>query len=359
MLSRINDEYRAKVMPFCRQALTDRFPFALGSPADVSLGDMARLFAAGGLFDQFAEQQLAPFVDMAKRPWQWLQPIGSSNGRSRRSSWPGGCATACSPAVPVPRAGFTLKPAGLDAGSGKVVLDLDGQQVTYAHGPIQPTHFDWPGPSGSRLVRLTFVPVGGGTPAIVTKEGPLGLVSPAARGGPERRRVSPTASASPSVSGRTAPASICWRTASTTRSISTCSSGSAARAGSSHGRGHPRQAAHQRRFRAPRGCRPSWPSRSTPGWRRRWPRSRDALGEGWLETYLTAPVWRFALAAGCCGPAAAGIWLPSVDRVGRYYPLRAGVPARGAPPPATLPWAAQRVVRSASKNWPWPRWGTS
>ena len=50
--------------------------------------------------------------------------------------------------------------------------DLDGQQVSYAHGPIQPTHFDWPGPNGSRLVRLTFVPVGGGTPAIVTKEGP-------------------------------------------------------------------------------------------------------------------------------------------------------------------------------------------
>ena len=41
--------------------------------------------------------------------------------------------------------------------------------------------------------------------------------------------------------------------------------------------------------------------------------SREALGDGWLDAYLTAPVWRFALAAGSCGPtAAAGIWLPSV-----------------------------------------------
>jgi type VI secretion system protein ImpL len=160
------------VMPFCRQALDGRFPFDLGAAADVSLGDMARLFAAGGLFDQFAEQQLAPFVDMAKRPWQWLQPIGSGSGalvpfelarRLRDGLFAGGA---------VARAGFTLEPAGLDAGSGKVVLDLDGQQVTYAHGPIQPTHFDWPGPGGSRMVRLTFVPVGGGTPSIVTKEGP-------------------------------------------------------------------------------------------------------------------------------------------------------------------------------------------
>ena len=68
--------------------------------------------------------------------------------------------------------------------------------------------------------------------------------------------------------------------------------------------------------------------------------SRDALGEGWLETYLTAPVWRFALAAGCCGPAAAGIWLPSVDKVGRYFPCLLVMALDGAPPPTALPWAA-------------------
>ena len=68
--------------------------------------------------------------------------------------------------------------------------------------------------------------------------------------------------------------------------------------------------------------------------------SRDQLGEAWLETYLTAPVWRFALAAGCCGPAAAGIWLPSVDRVGRYFPCLLVAELAGAPPPSALPWAA-------------------
>ena len=30
--------------------------------------------------------------------------------------------------------------------------------------------------------------------------------------------------------------------------------------------------------------------------------SRETLGAGWLDAYLTAPVWRFALAAGICGP---------------------------------------------------------
>jgi type VI secretion system protein ImpM len=65
--------------------------------------------------------------------------------------------------------------------------------------------------------------------------------------------------------------------------------------------------------------------------------SRDALGEGWLAAFLEAPVWRFALAAGACGAhAAAGVWLPSVDRVGRYFPLVLVAALDGAPPPSAL-----------------------
>jgi type VI secretion system protein ImpM len=52
-------------------------------------------------------------------------------------------------------------------------------------------------------------------------------------------------------------------------------------------------------------------------------RSRSELGEeAWLEVFLTSPLWRFALASGVVGgPVWAGILLPSVDRVGRYFPL--------------------------------------
>jgi type VI secretion system protein ImpM len=50
--------------------------------------------------------------------------------------------------------------------------------------------------------------------------------------------------------------------------------------------------------------------------------SRDALADRWLDVYLTSPVWRFVCAAGACGPApVAGVMVPSVDRVGRYFPL--------------------------------------
>nr|WP_294501607.1 type VI secretion system-associated protein TagF [uncultured Rhodopila sp.] len=50
--------------------------------------------------------------------------------------------------------------------------------------------------------------------------------------------------------------------------------------------------------------------------------SRALLGDAWLEAWLVAPVWRFRLPAGACGPdAALGLVLPSIDRVGRAWPL--------------------------------------
>jgi type VI secretion system protein ImpM len=50
--------------------------------------------------------------------------------------------------------------------------------------------------------------------------------------------------------------------------------------------------------------------------------SRRQLRDRWLEAYLTSPVWRFVLTEGLCGrDAYAGLLLPSVDRVGRYFPL--------------------------------------
>ena len=50
--------------------------------------------------------------------------------------------------------------------------------------------------------------------------------------------------------------------------------------------------------------------------------SRDKLGGDWLDAYLNAPIWRFALSAGICGDAVvAGVLMPSVDKVGRHFPL--------------------------------------
>lgn len=54
---------------------------------------------------------------------------------------------------------------------------------------------------------------------------------------------------------------------------------------------------------------------------------RLRLGAAWPERYLHAPLWRFVLAPGVCGQSGmAGVLLPSLDRVGRHFPLTLAAP---------------------------------
>jgi len=55
-------------------------------------------------------------------------------------------------------------------------------------------------------------------------------------------------------------------------------------------------------------------------------RSQDEWQAAWLE----APVWRFMLPPGlCCRSGMLGLWLPSVDKAGRYSPLTIAAAAPG------------------------------
>ena len=47
---------------------------------------------------------------------------------------------------------------------------------------------------------------------------------------------------------------------------------------------------------------------------------REKDPDGWMSFYLNCPAWSFVLSAGTCGEqAVAGVTIPSVDRVGRYF----------------------------------------
>jgi len=50
--------------------------------------------------------------------------------------------------------------------------------------------------------------------------------------------------------------------------------------------------------------------------------SKADLGKEWLDSYLTSPIWRFVTHRGVLGEYPwCGLFMPSVDRVGRYFPL--------------------------------------
>lgn len=74
---------------------------------------------------------------------------------------------------------------------------------------------------------------------------------------------------------------------------------------------------------------------------------RETTGEAWLDAYLASPVWRFVLMPEVLGgQAMAGVLMPSVDRVGRYFPLTLAtplpaLPGAGAELDALLNWLHQ------------------
>lgn len=73
--------------------------------------------------------------------------------------------------------------------------------------------------------------------------------------------------------------------------------------------------------------------------------SRERLGGRWRDTYLSMPIWRFVLSPGMLTPNAwAGIMVPSVDAVGRYFPLAVA---------SALPSASLSIVGTlmAAESW--------
>jgi type VI secretion system protein ImpM len=61
--------------------------------------------------------------------------------------------------------------------------------------------------------------------------------------------------------------------------------------------------------------------------------AKASLADRWPETWLQAPVWRFALPETMCGPASLlGLWMPSIDKAGRHFPLMLATTCPGATP---------------------------
>jgi type VI secretion system protein ImpM len=57
-------------------------------------------------------------------------------------------------------------------------------------------------------------------------------------------------------------------------------------------------------------------------WQRGLAETQQRPPDEWREAWLEAPVWRFVLPPGLCGASGVlGLWMPSVDKAGRFFPL--------------------------------------
>ncbi len=162
----------------CKQAVAGRYPFTAGSSTDIPLDDFARLFAAGGLLDKFFNENLASFVDTSGPTWKAQSvagvapPIAAGDlAQFQHASQIRDLFFGAGGNQPTVR--FDITPIDTDA--KQVTLDLDGQTIVYAHGPLRPTSVTWPGPNRMISVRLIFDPPPSSGPAVIQGSGPWAL----------------------------------------------------------------------------------------------------------------------------------------------------------------------------------------
>jgi type VI secretion system protein ImpL len=170
----------ANVGDFCEKALVGRYPFDRTSKRDMTQDDFARLFAPGGLMDDFFKKNLAQYVDTSSIPWSFhktgdvnFSGANDTLEQFRRARVIRDVFFMNGGRIPSMRLMFT--PTDMDTSIMQFNLDVDGQLVKYSHGPQVPTHVQWPGPRGGAQVRLQLSPTSAGGSSGQVFDGPWAL----------------------------------------------------------------------------------------------------------------------------------------------------------------------------------------
>lgn len=169
----LNAMWQSKPLPFCRRAIDKRYPVTSYASREITLDDFGRFFGPGGVMDNFYNDYLAEFVDTTAVPWQWRGVGGIEPGvleQFRRADVIRETFFQGSGQLPGVR--FELKPINMDREITRFLLDLDGQKVTYSHGPVRLTPLEWPGPGGANQVQLQLLPAINGVSSSIRELGP-------------------------------------------------------------------------------------------------------------------------------------------------------------------------------------------
>jgi len=172
--SYINTVWRSSVLREYKSSLENRYPIFRKGRQQTALVDFGRFFGVSGSIDNFFKAYLSPFIDT--RRWK----LRSLDGRSLRLSSQAMSQLHRARRIKKvffregglqPAIQFKLKPVYLDAGIKRFQLDINGQQLSYQHGPTRTTKIEWPGPEENDRVRVIFERFGTKNFSII-KEGP-------------------------------------------------------------------------------------------------------------------------------------------------------------------------------------------
>nr|WP_321792812.1 type VI secretion system membrane subunit TssM [Caballeronia sp. J97] len=172
----------------CRLTIEGNYPFTPGSTRDVSIDDFTRVFAQGGVIDDFFNKTLAPFVDTSAKPWRYrtlpgvtepvqgpdLEPFQHAKAiRDVFFSGPGQNQMTWKANLQVPE---------LDPAITGLTIDIDGQTMLYQHGPVTPFAVSWPGPRGGVHAEITANPRIRPETSTASADGPWALMRLLAKG---------------------------------------------------------------------------------------------------------------------------------------------------------------------------------
>lgn len=178
----LSRQMQAVVGDACRLTIEGNYPFAPDVARDVSIDDFTRVFAQGGVIDDFFAKTLAPFVDTSARPWRYrtlpgatdavqgpdLEPFEHAkairdvffgNAGQKQFAWKG-----------------NLEVPELDPSVTGLMIDIDGQTMLYQHGPVAPFAATWPGPRGGVHAEITANPRIRPDTSTISTDGPWALM---------------------------------------------------------------------------------------------------------------------------------------------------------------------------------------
>tara|TARA_R110002049_G_scaffold10127_3_gene50386 strand:- start:88933 stop:92502 length:3570 start_codon:yes stop_codon:yes gene_type:complete len=171
----INARWQESVLPLCERVTTNTYPFKRRATSDAPLTDFSELFRPGGQMDTFFKQNLDKFVDTAKRPWSFKKVNNTDLGISpavlvqfENAALIRDAFFAGSAALNV---GFQITPEALDPKAEGILLEIDGQGVSFEHrqGVPRPFAIRWPGAAG--MARVTFTPEQRNSESAITHNG--------------------------------------------------------------------------------------------------------------------------------------------------------------------------------------------
>jgi type VI secretion system protein ImpL len=172
--SELARRYQEQVVQACKEVAGNRYPFDASSAVDAPLADFGRVFGYGGVYDAFFRDTLQSLVDTTRTPWNWRPGAGAAAGVPgilQRFQTAAAIREAFfKPGSQQPEVRFTLTADSLDQDASRFLLELDGQQFEYRHGPARGTVMSWPGgPTGQAAVTFES---GSGAGANLPFQGP-------------------------------------------------------------------------------------------------------------------------------------------------------------------------------------------